>query len=79
VGHEPGEKRAGGGSDLKTVMDRMGHAQITTTQKYLHTLPDADAENLHALNRTRGQHGGAGNGKPSDIGPPTRTTASDDP
>src|SRR4051794_3375214 len=23
-------------------MDRMGHAQITTTQKYLHTLPDAD-------------------------------------
>ena len=35
-------------------MDRMGHAQITTTQKYLHTLPDADAENLDALNRIRG-------------------------
>jgi integrase len=47
-----------GGSDLKSVMDRMGHAQITTTQKYLHTLPDADAKNLDALNRTRGQHGG---------------------
>ena len=31
-----------GGSDLKSVMDRMGHAQITTTQKYLHALPDAD-------------------------------------
>ena len=31
-----------GGSDLKSVIDRMGHAQITTTQKYLHTLPDAD-------------------------------------
>jgi integrase len=46
-----------GGSDLKSVMDRMGHAQITTTQKYLHTLPDADAKNLDALNRTRGQHG----------------------
>jgi len=28
-----------GGSDLKSVMDRMGHAQITTTQKYLHALP----------------------------------------
>ena len=25
----------GGGSDLKSVMDRMRHAQITTTQKYL--------------------------------------------
>ena len=45
-----------GGSDLKSVMDRMGHAQITTTQKYLHALPDADAKNLDALNRTRGQH-----------------------
>ena len=43
-----------GGSDLKSVMDRMGHAQITTTQKYLHTLPDADAKNLDALNRIRG-------------------------
>ena len=31
-----------GGSDLRSVMDRMGHAQITTTQKYLHTLPDTD-------------------------------------
>ncbi len=43
-----------GGSDLKSVMDRMGHAQITTTQKYLHTLPDADQKNLDALDRIRG-------------------------
>ena len=43
-----------GGSDLKSVMDRMGHAQITTTQKYLHTLPDADQKNLNALDRIRG-------------------------
>jgi integrase len=42
-----------GGSDLKSVMDRMGHAQITTTQKYLHTPPDADQKNLTALNRIR--------------------------
>jgi len=42
-----------GGSDLKSVMHRMGHAQITTTQKYLHALPDADAKNLDALNRIR--------------------------
>ncbi|MBC7632149.1 tyrosine-type recombinase/integrase [Aeromicrobium sp.] len=43
-----------GGSDLKSVMDRMGHAQITTTQKSLHALPDADQKNLDALNRIRG-------------------------
>ena len=44
-----------GGSDLKSVMDRMGHAQITTTQKYLHTLSDADSKYLTALSRTRRQ------------------------
>jgi integrase len=32
-------------------MDRMGHAQIQTTQKYLHALPDADQKNLEALER----------------------------
>ena len=37
-------------------MDRMGHAQIQTTQKYLHTLPDADTKNLDALDRVRGSH-----------------------
>jgi hypothetical protein len=35
-------------------MDRMGHAQITTTQKYLHVLPDADQRNLDELDRIRG-------------------------
>jgi integrase len=40
-----------GGSDLKSVMERMGHAQIQTTQKYLHTLPEADQKNLNALDR----------------------------
>jgi site-specific recombinase XerD len=41
------------GSDLKSVMERMGHAQIQTTQKYLHTLPDTDRKNLDALARAR--------------------------
>jgi len=44
-----------GGSDLKAVMDRMGHNLIQTTQKYLHTLPQADQKNLDALNRIRGR------------------------
>jgi integrase len=30
-------------------MDRMGHHQIQTTQRYLHALPDADRKNLEAL------------------------------
>src|SRR3954449_7000637 len=41
------------GSDLKSVMERMGHAQIQTTQKYLHALPEADQKNLDALARAR--------------------------
>ena len=41
-----------GGADLKGVMDRMGHAQIMTTEKYLHALPDADEKNLAAFDRT---------------------------
>jgi site-specific recombinase XerD len=40
-----------GGADLKTVMERLGHRQIQTTQKYLHTLPDADDQALAALTR----------------------------
>lgn len=46
-----GKQFVSGGSDLKSVMERMGHAQIQTTQKYLHTLPGADQENLEALDR----------------------------
>jgi integrase len=42
-----------GGADLKTVMERMGHAQIMTTQKYLHTLPDADDKALAAFQAVR--------------------------
>lgn len=46
-----------GGADLKTVMDRMGHAQIATTQRYLHALPDAQDHALAAFTRVRsGMH-----------------------
>jgi integrase len=42
-----------GGADLKVVMDRMGHAQLATTQRYLHTLDDADERAIAAFQRTR--------------------------
>lgn len=42
-----------GGADLKAVMERMGHSQIMTTQKYLHTLPDADDKALAAFQSVR--------------------------
>jgi integrase len=44
-----------GGSDLKSVMDRLGHAQIQTTQKYLHALAEADQRNIDALDRMQGR------------------------
>lgn len=42
-----------GGADLQVVKERLGHGSITTTEKYLHTLPDADDTAIAALQRTR--------------------------
>jgi site-specific recombinase XerD len=42
-----------GGADLQAVKDRMGHARLTTTEQYLHTLPDADAATITALDNIR--------------------------
>jgi integrase len=42
-----------GGADLQVVKERLGHASIATTEKYLHTLPDADETALDALARVR--------------------------
>jgi integrase len=42
-----------GGADLQVVKERLGHASIATTERYLHTLPDADETALHALSSIR--------------------------
>ena len=42
-----------GGADLQVVKERLGHGSITTTEKYLHTLPDAGRAALSALDNIR--------------------------
>ncbi len=45
-----------GGADLQVVKERLGHGTIATTEKYLHTLADADETALDALSAIRGGH-----------------------
>jgi integrase len=42
-----------GGADLQVVKERLGHGSLRTTEKYLHTLPDADETALDALAKVR--------------------------
>lgn len=42
-----------GGANIVVVKDRLGHTSLTTTEKYTHTLPDADETALAALDRIR--------------------------
>lgn len=44
-----------GGADVQVVMERLGHRQITTTQQYLGTLPDAGDRALAAFRKVRGR------------------------
>jgi hypothetical protein len=43
-----------GGADLQVVKERLGHGSISTTERYLHTLPGADDAALDALDKIRG-------------------------
>jgi integrase len=42
-----------GGADLQVVKERLGHASITTTEKYLHTLPETEDAAINAMDRIR--------------------------
>jgi integrase len=42
-----------GGADLQVVKERLGHGSISTTEKYLHTLPDADNTAVDAFSKIR--------------------------
>jgi integrase len=41
-------------ADIQVVKERLGHASIRTTAKYLHAVPGADQAALKALDVTRG-------------------------
>jgi integrase len=42
-----------GGADLQVVKQRLGHGSLRTTERYLHTLPEADETALEALPKIR--------------------------
>jgi hypothetical protein len=44
-----------GGADLVVVKERLGHGTISTTEKYLHTLPGGDDAALRAMDNIRGR------------------------
>jgi len=46
-----------GGADLQVVRQRLGHGSLRTTERYLHTLPDADDTALDALAKIRSRAG----------------------
>jgi hypothetical protein len=48
------------------VKERLGHASITTTEKYLHALPGADTAALEALTSFRGRKPSSGLAPPAD-------------
>ena len=49
-----------GGADIEVVKERLGHASIVTTQKYLGTLDEVDETAIDALSRTRNRSRTAG-------------------
>jgi hypothetical protein len=56
-----------GGADLQVVKQRLGHGSLRTTEKHLHTLPDADETALEALSKMRNRTLGHGSGGSSNY------------
>jgi len=55
-----------GGADLQVVKERMGHAKISTTERYLGTLPNVDETAVDALAKIRNRsRSGSRPGTPS--------------
>lgn len=46
-----------GGADIQVVKERLGHGSILTTQKYLHSLPEADDAAVDAFAKIRRRSG----------------------
>jgi hypothetical protein len=42
-----------GGANTEAVKERLGHGSVLTTQRYLHTLPEADDAAVEAFSRVR--------------------------
>ena len=49
----PGRVIAARGADLQVVKERLGHGSLRATERYLHTLPDADETALDAFAKVR--------------------------
>ncbi|MFD0203802.1 MULTISPECIES: tyrosine-type recombinase/integrase [Saccharothrix] len=45
-----------GGADIQTVRERLGHASLRSTERYLHTLAESDAAALVAFECVRHRH-----------------------
>lgn len=48
----------------EVVKERLGHASIVTTQRYLHTLPDADETAVEAFTQIRNRRRKPGDQRP---------------
>lgn len=52
--HAHASRLIAGGADLQVVRERLGNAKISTTEGYLHTLPDVGDTARAALGKIRG-------------------------